>query len=236
MKLNKYPDFLGRSDQFELYDDFLWYVSPHLWTSLAADTNTAVAIDADGESGVLSIGTGDATDNNEAGTFTTNELFKFAADRPLCAEARIQFTEINTSAANVAFGFADAGGADLLGDDGAGDAIANSGALIFKVDGETVWRAACENNGTVRETQSTTTAGGSSYQTLRIESRDMGDGNQEITYFVDGQPLRDSNGKQIKHTLAHASATQMDLGVYAKAGAANTLTVLVDYIAAFQKR
>lgn len=236
MKLTKYPDFLGRADQFELFDHFLWYLSPHLWTSLAADTNTAVAIDADGEGGVLSIGTGDATDNNEAGTFTTNELFIYAEDRPFCGEGKIQFTEINTSAANVAFGFADAAGANLLGDDGAGDNIANSGALIFKVDGETVWRCATENNGVVTETQSTTTAGGASYQTLRIESRDMGDGTQEVTFFVDGVALKDSNNRPIKHRVTHASATQMDFGVYGKAGAANTLTILVDYLAAWQKR
>lgn len=236
MKLLHYPEALREIRQFSLYDDFLWYLSPHLWTSLAADTNSAVAIDADGVGGVVQLNTGDATDNNEAGVVSTNELFLFAADKPLIAQSRIQFTEINTNAANVAFGFADAFGANLLGDNGAGDNINSSGALIFKVDGETVWRAAVEINGTIRETQSTTTAGGASYQKLRIEALPVDGTNLEVTYFCDDEPLRDSNGKTIKHTIPYASSTEMKLGVYGKAGAANTLTVNVDYVFATQLR
>ena len=58
-----------------------------------------------------------------------------------------------------------------------------------------------------------------------------------MTFFVDDQPLRDSNGKQIKHTVAVASATEMQVGVYAKAGNGTDVTsVLVDYVFAVQKR
>jgi hypothetical protein len=64
-------------DQVELFDDFLWYLSPHLWTSLVTDTNSAVAIDADGVGGQITVFTGDGTDNNEAALATTNELFLF---------------------------------------------------------------------------------------------------------------------------------------------------------------
>lgn len=215
---------------YELFDDFFWYISPHMWTSLAADANSSVAIDADDPGGVVVINTGDSVDNNEAALPTTNELVVWAADKPWYAEARIQYSEINTSAANVAFGFADAMGANLITDDGAGVGINSSGALIYKLDGGTVWRANTENNSVTTDTVSTSTAGGSSYQRLGIESIPVDGTNHEVTFFLDGRPLRDSNNRAIKHTVAYASATDMDFGVYAKAGAANALTVKVDYV------
>ena len=235
MNMLHYPETLREVRQFEVFDDFVWYISPHLWTALAADASSAVAIDADGVGGVVTISTA-ATDNNEAALFTTNELFLFAAGKPLIGEARIKFSDVNTDDGNVAFGFADAAGANLLGDDGAGDAINSSGALIFKVKNETTWRAAVEINGTVKETASTTTAGGSAYQTLRIVALPVDGTNLEVTYFCDGEPLRDSNGKAIKHTIAYASATEMDFGVYAKTGHATDLVVSVDYVFAAQLR
>jgi len=234
MKLLTPPEQLREIRQFEFFDDFLWHISTQ-WTNLASDTNSSVAIDADGVGGIVAINTGDATDNNEAALASTNELFKFASDKPMMAEAKIQYAEHNTNAANVAFGWADAIGANLVTDNGAA-ITANSAALIFKKDGETTWRAYCENNGTTVETASTTTAGGASYQTLRIVVFPVDGTNVEVTYFVDGEPLRDSNGKAIKHTLAYASATEMDFGVYAKAGGASTHTVNVDYVYVAQLR
>lgn len=220
---------------FGIFDDFAWYISPHMWTSLTED-NSTVAIDADGECGIVQLTVG--TDNNEeAGLFTTNELFILAADQPLYGMALIQYTETNTDDANVAFGFADAMAADLLSDDGGGDNIPNTGALIFKVDGGTVWRAACENNGTINESASNTTAGGTSYQLLEIFGIPVDATYFEFTYFVNNNQLTDSTtGQPICHRLAYASATQMDFGVYAKTGAAQTETVNVDLAGAWQLR
>lgn len=184
---------------------------------------------SDAEFGVIQGATG-ATDNNEVMARSTNEVALFQTDSAMIFESRVQFTEVNTDDANVAVGLADAAAANLLSDDGGGDNINSSGALIFKVDGETVWRCACENNGTIRETQSVQTAGGASYQTLRIEVRAVDGTNLEICYFLDGKPLTDSNNRPIKHTLAYASATEMRLVAgYLKAGGANSETLNVDY-------
>ena len=220
--------------QHEVFDDFYWYVTAHQWTSLAADANSSVA-HSDAAGGILTIQTGDATDNNEAAVKSTSEVYKFAADATLFGEAKIQYTEHNTNAANVAFGFADAIGANLITDNGAA-ITANSAALIYKKDGTTVWYAYLENNGTTVETASTTTAGGSSYQTLAIEVLPVDGTNVEVTYYCDGQPLRDTNNRPIKHRVAYASATEMQVGVYGKAGGASTHTILVDYIYAAQRR
>lgn len=220
--------------QHEVFDDFHWYITAHTWASLAADTNAAVA-HTDAAGGILSIVTGDATDNNEAGVFTATEGFKFAADAPIYAEAKIQYSEHNTNAANVAFGFADAAGANLITDNGAG-ITAGSAALIYKVDGGTVWLCHLECNGTTVTGTSTTTAGGSSYQVLGIEIMAVDGTNVEATFYCDGQPLRDSNNRPIKLRVAYASSTEMDFGVYGKAGGASVHTVLVDYLYAAQRR
>lgn len=237
MKLLQDESILIRQrQQLTIDDDFDWYISPHRWTSLAADTNSAVSV-GDARGGILTVSTGDATDNNEAAIRSTNEVALFAADAPIFFESQIKFTDQASNTGNVAVGMADAAGANLLGDDGAGDAINGSGALIFKVDGETVWRCACECNGTVVETQSTTTAGGSAYQRLAIKVLAVDATYVEVSYFCDGIHLKDSNGVPIVHRLAYASATEMRLvPLYMKSGAAAAFTGTCDRVYFAQRR
>ena len=128
MQLLKFDESLADLRwQFKLEDDFLWFLSPHLWTTLTVDGGSC-AIDADGTGGVVQLITG-ATDNDEIALATTNELFLFAADRALYAEVRIQFTEANTDDANVMFGFMDAMGANALLDNGGGPAASFDDSL-----------------------------------------------------------------------------------------------------------
>lgn len=235
-KLPCKPQAVLEREMFGFFDDFLWYLSPHMWTSLTED-NSTVAIDADDPRGVLNIQC-TTDDNEEAAAFTTNEMFIFATDRPLYACGRMQWTEVNTDDANVAFGFADAAGANLLSDNGGGDNINSSGALIFKVDGETRWRVACENNATIIETETNlTSAGAGTNQLLEIFVNPVDGTYVEITYFVDGVQLSDyTNNLPILHRLAYASATDMDFGAYLKTGAGQTELLKVDYLGAYQKR
>ena len=102
-------------DLFGVFDDFPWYISPHQWTSVLTDSGTA-SITAGGAGGVLAIVNSDGTvaDNDEAYIYTTNSIFKPAANKPLYAEALVQFTEANTDDANVAFGLASSVAADLI--------------------------------------------------------------------------------------------------------------------------
>ncbi len=223
-------------DHIVLFDDFLWMLSPHLWTNLASDANATVTADADGVGGTVEIFTGDAVDNNEAALVTTNELFLFAAGKPFVVETSLKFTQINTNAANVFFGLSDAIGANQMVDNGAGPKTTMSGAGIYAVDGSLLWKTVSSKSTTQTLNTSTVTAGGSSYQKLRIVGTCPDSANYEITYFVNGYPLFDSNGNQIKDSLAHSSATEMDFGVYAKAGGTGQLTVTVDYIYACFKR
>lgn len=230
MKLGQNRDVLEKMRQeYEVFDHFPWYVTAHQWASLAADAGSSLSV-GDAKGGILSIVTG-ATDNNEAAIATANEAFLFGADRPMNFEALLQYTEPGTNEGNVAFGVGDAIGADLITDGGAALAIPNTGAMIYKLDGGTVWRCGCKCNSVSVDSVSVQTAGGSSYQRLRIDVIAVDGTNLEITYFLDGAPLTDSNGKAIKHRLAYASATEMDFGAYAKTGAtAASMTLKLDYI------
>ena len=104
--------------QFGFFEDFETFVTGDLFTDTSADSGATIAVgDAAGGVNVLTTG---ATDNNEAYLLTTKELFKFAANKPLLFEARIQYAEANTDDANVCLGFMDAVGANSILDDGAG--------------------------------------------------------------------------------------------------------------------
>lgn len=228
--------------QYGFFDDFDWYVSPHRWTSLVADSTPTVACDADGEGGIVQLYT-DTTDENEVGMFTTNEVFKFAAARPIIAGARIQFTELTGNGANVAFGFGDALAANVLGDAGAGvNSAFTSCCFIYKTDGSTVWKLHTENGSSVATTTTTLTAGGSSYQTLEmfISSVDGSIDEVEVSFKIDGHLVHvNSNGHivPVRHKVSYTSATQMDFGLYAKTGTSGeALTVNCDWIYAYQLR
>lgn len=235
---NQFPAWLASfKHQHELKDDFHYYNSAELWTSLAVDAGTSVAIDAAGVGGIVKLTTG-ATDNNEAGLFTTNELFLLAAGKSLRAGVRLQFTEANTDDANMLFGFADAPGADALLDNGGGVSTAFTTAiLIYKIDGGTVWRFHVENGADTDLYTSTLTAGGSSYQWLEILG-DVVDGSIDeygFTFKLDGlDVLNTDTGRPLRLSIPYASATEMDFGVYVKAGSANSEVVNVDKIYAYQ--
>lgn len=235
-KLLDLPDALVKGRRAAgFFDDFDDYVSGRRWTT-SGDTGTgaSAAVDADGVGGLLTLTTG-ATDNNEAYLLTTNELFKIVADKPLLFEALIDYDEANTDDANVACGFMDAVGADSILDNGAGPKASYSGAVIFKVDGETVWQFETSIGGTQTTTKSKHTAGGAA-QELRIEIRPINSTEAEAIPFIDGAQMRDANDKLIKHTITFASATEMNAFVGAKAGGANSEVVNVDYVAAYQLR
>jgi hypothetical protein len=226
---------LGRK-QFGFFEDFETFVTGDLFTDTSADSGATIAVgDAAGGVNVLTTG---ATDNNEAYLLTTKELFKFAANKPLLFEARIQYAEANTDDANVCLGFMDAVGANSILDDGAGPKASYSGAVFFKVDGGTRWQAESSLAGSQTTTdltaanslsKSAQTAGGASYQTLRIEVIPVSSTEAEVSFWIDGVHV-------MKHSLTYTSATEMMAFVGVKAGGANSEVVNVDYIAAYQDR
>lgn len=233
--LARFPTVLEQIDTVTVFDDFFWYVTAHQWTSLAADTTPTLTV-GDAANGVLALFT-DTTDNNEVAVRSTAELFKFGTNREIYGRCKLQYAENDTNKANLFFGFQNAIAANSMVDNGAGPRTTGSNLLIYKVDGGTVWRCQSMCNGTSTDTVSTTTAGGSTAQVLEIMCKDWDGVSMQVTFKVDGQYLKDSNGLVIRHTVAIASATDMNVGVYVKTGGGSGgETVNVDYIAAQQTR
>lgn len=238
--MNASPALLLASSQFEYFNDFINYATgTDGVTSLAADAGVTAPVSVTGGVGgqiTMSSGT---TDNNEVSVFTTVGVFKMADSKPIEFECLIQFAEANTSAANVFAGLSSIAGANQLVDDGAGPAAGTSQSTlgIYKVDGETVWRTVSQKATTQTVTKTTTTAGGSSFQRLRIVCSPVDGTNCKVTYYVDGVQLRDSvNNLPIEDTVAYSSAAAMKAGVYLKGGSTTSETLIADYIYAGQLR
>ena len=231
---------LQTRNQFSITDDFTRDVDSADWVTTLTDTGTASVGDAAG--GILALVPSDATvaDNDEAYVESANEVFKFAADKPLLFEAKVQFTEANTDDANILVGLMDAVAANALVDDGAGPKSSYSGAVFFKVDGGTVWQAETSNSTTQTTTELTAsnannlankaiTAGGAAYQTLRIEYMPYSATNAYVSFFVDGVLCA-------QHDYIFTSATEMQLAFGVKNGGANNETLNVDYVSCTQSR
>jgi len=234
----KMPMDLLYRDQYGFFDDFLWYISPHLWTALAADAGvTAPAILTTLPGGWITMGDG-VTAQNEVDIYNTNTAFLVANNRPLLGEARIQYAEAATNQANVCFGFADSANfSDILLDAGGGPRTSGNQLLIYKVAGGTVWRAQARNGTAFSDSISSTTAGGTNPQTLRIEVKDMSTTQATVYYTVDGVPLRDAqSGMVINHQLNISGSALMRLGLYLKGGSVTAETLTADYLCGYQVR
>lgn len=235
--LDHLPNELAFRNVFGFFDDFAWYISPHMWTSLAADSGTTVAISASAAAGAVTIGTG-TTDNNEAALATTNKNFKFADDKPIVFEASVQYAEANTSAANVFIGLSSALAADQLVDNGAGPATSFSGAGFYKVDGETSWRFVTSMGSTqTKSNLLNNTAGGSATAIFRIEVNMVTSTQAEVIPKINGVQCVDSvTLRPIKHVVTLSSPAAMAAGVYVKCGSTSAESITVDYVACYQKR
>ena len=239
MAAEVYPYEEGRyaKDTFFIFSDWHQFITAQDgWTSLVVDDGSSASV-GDAVGGRLSIVTG-GTDNNEADVRTTAELFLVADNKPLQFECRSQYTEANNDDANILHGFMSALAANSLVDDGAGVRTTGNYFVFFKVDGETTWRVR-SRNGTETETNDTgITAGGASFQKFKIEIDNEGAGtNVQVKFFIDDVQCKDATTfLPIVHTIAVTGSTEMNAGHYAKAGAGNSETLVVDYSYAGQKR
>lgn len=227
----EFQELLDARLDYQHIDDFLWFISPHMWTS-AVSGGTAAA-QSDAANGIINLVTG-ATSNNSTWVRSTNAFMLLAADAPLVVESSIQFTEQNTNKMMCCMGFADTVGNGLLADTSGAATIVNTGAIIYKLTNSTVWR--CNSNaaaGTASDTVSDQTAGGTAYQKLTIKGRPVDATNYEFTYFLDGKPLTDNVAhRPIRHRIAYASAVVANVVAgFAKASSATSETLKLDYCA-----
>jgi hypothetical protein len=241
------PVSLRDKDTFGFFED--WesnYVTGDRWTPLTADSSSAatlvLVLATAGIGGVLSV-TQDATDNDEIYFGMTKNPFKIAANKPCYYETRMQYSELATSANNVILGWGSAAtyAANGLIDDGGGPVATATMAVIYKVDGGTVWRCRSQIGAAVGQTDTVSeqTAGGSAYQALSVEVLPYSSTNAKVIYKMDGQPLTASVGGRsvpIVHDLVYTNAIAMSPIWGGKTGGANAEVILNDYIAAYQAR
>lgn len=230
------PDELKDRRFFGSFTDFCDGLGTVSYTTTATDSGTATVSDAAG--GILAMTPSDGTvvDNDEIYVQGVKEIFKFAAGKPLIFESRLQYTEGATNIANVAVGFADAPTANTIVDNG-GMKTTMSGAVIYKVDGSTVWKFVTSVGTTQTISTSTKTAGGSAAQVLRIEIRPISSTQVECVPYVDGVQLKDANSNLIKHYITFSGATEMAWFAGMKNGANTTVETLnLDYIGGWQLR
>lgn len=224
------------------FDDWYDFVTADRWTPLTADSSSAATLvlcktTTGGTGGILSI-TQDATDNDEIYFGTTQHPIKFAANKPCYFEQRQQYAEVATNANNVMVGIISTKAANTLIDDGGGPVASATMAVIYKVDGGTVWRCRSQIGAAVGQTDTVTrhTAGGSAYQTLGIEVKPYSATNAHVIYYLDGQQMEDANGNRIKHDLVYTNAVECMPFFGVKNGGANAEILLVDYTAYYQVR
>lgn len=235
MKLLDLPVDLAQRRQLNVWNDFINFTTAQDgWSSLAADTTVTVTA-GDAAHGILAIDISN-TDENEGSVFTTKEVFKFADKKTMVFETKIGFTAATT--ANVAVGFTDAVGANLMQDAGAGPKASGSMAIIYRQDDAgTKWRCRSQIGAAVGKSDSLSSTAAGGDQVLKIEVKPVSSTVAEITYWCDGVQLKDdTTGVAIKHLLTYTNATEMQAFVYAKTGGSAALVVNVDYIAASQLR
>lgn len=238
--LDRLPMFLQERSLHIIADDFTRDIDAAEWVSTLTDSGTASVGDAVG--GILALVPSDGTvaDNDEAYIESPNETFLFANNKPLVFEARVQFTEAATNACNVLVGILDAVGANSLVDNGGGPPSSYSGAVFYKVDGGTNWLTETSLSTTQTTTDLTATnannlakavqtAGGSSYQVLRIEFLPYSSTNAYVNFYIDGRQVA-------QHDYIYTSATEMQIGIGVKNGSANNELLNVDYVVCAQAR
>ncbi len=240
------PQSLQDKDLVGFFED--WesnYVTGDRWSPLTSDSSSASTLvlvlkNTGSARGILSI-TQDATANDEIYFTTTVAPFLIAANKPMYYEHRMQFSEAATNDMSAAFGFLSTASGSLANSiiDTTGLPVASATmALIYKHTGSTVWKCRSQIGAAVGQTDSTstTTAGGSAYQTLGIEVIPYSSTNAWVVYTVDGVALRDSNNLAIKHDLVYTNAVTCGAFFGTKTVGGNAEVLLSDYVAAYQTR
>lgn len=195
VKLLDTVDFVDQDRTLVWEDNFLWYISPHIWTATVTDSGTIVPLTTHGGGVQLNPSDETVSNNDEAYLGWTNKNIVPTNLKPIVFQTVIQFTEGNTDDANVIAGLSSTSAGDALLDNGGGPPASYSGLVFFKVDGGTNWNVEASVGGTQTTVELTAvnsldktakTAGGSAKQTLRIEFIPQSSTQAKVIWYIDG--------------------------------------------------
>lgn len=198
VKLLDEVDFVDQDRTLVMEDNFLWYISPHLWTATVTDTGTVLPLTTHGGGVALTPSDGTVADNDETYLGFTNKNIVPTNLKPIVFQGIVQYTEGNTDDANVIVGLSSTSAADALLDNGGGPPASYSGLVFFKVDGGLNWWVEASVGGTQTTVELTAVnsldkvahvAGSSAKQTLRIEFIPQSSTQAKVIWYIDGVPV-----------------------------------------------
>lgn len=230
-KLLDVIDWLDQSRTLGWEDDFLWYISPHFWTSTLTDSGSVTALTTHCGGVAIAMSDGTVADNDEGYIGGTNKNILPTNLKPIRFEAQIQFTEANTDDANIIVGLSSTSAANALLDDGGGPPASYSGIVFFKTDGGTNWNIEVSVGGTQTTVELTAvnalnkkanTAGGSAKQTLAFEFLPINSTTAQVLWYIDGVLVYDM-------LWTYTSVVAMAPIIGGKNGGANLETLNVYY-------
>jgi hypothetical protein len=205
-------------DYMPIFDDFV--DGPDTTNKYAAtltNSGTAALVNTGGNGGVVALAASGVSPaaNDQSYLATTNSFFLPLNGQPIIAEAWVQYTELNTNAANVFFGLASGVAANLLVTANGGMRTTGTILGLFKQGGTSVWQAIARNGTSLQNTTSTQAAGLTTYQRLTVEVVDQVSLLCTVVFKVDGQILTDANENWIKYIVPYSGLTkcQLVLGV-----------------------
>jgi len=230
------PKLARACDTFTVFEDF-FTATPQGWTA----ANAALGTGTGGEL-VLS----NAAVTAHLGEFAhSEEWFNFVNEKPISVIGRLKLTEGATDDMNVGIGLMADVALASMGNDGAGPVASKHGAMIYKVDGGTVWNFWSNSSGAGAGTRTASNATRTAtYTTFAITIVSVNSVEIELVPWIDlagGRDLKqmqDANGNLIKHRMTIANAATMALCCVVKngAGGAAAEIVTLDYLGATQKR
>ncbi len=195
VKLLDEVDYIDQDRTLCFEDNFLWYVTAHMWTPTLTDSGTVTVLTTHGGGVTIAASDGSVVDNDQSYLAWTNICVVPTNLKPIVFQAIVIAAEANTSAANWIVALSSISTAELLIDDGAGLAASFSGLGFFKVDGGTNWKIFASVGATQTIVELTAAnsldgvahvAGSSAKQTMRVEFIPFNSTTAEVMYYIDG--------------------------------------------------
>lgn len=162
--------------------------------------------------------------NDETYTGSGDLTFNLVAGKKLFFEARVKLTEPTANEANIVVGLNATLAANLMQDNGAGPASSIDQILLYKLDGEAVWRMSTSDGTTQNLESNIGSFSSGSWQRVGFAAIPA-DGNNFTVYgFVD-----DVLGGAVTLDITNVGDLRVVGGV--KSGAAEAQTLNWDYVA-----
>lgn len=212
-----------------VFGDFYDYTSGGTFTTVAASSGTTAADDTGGTDQVKL--TTAATLNDYQGVKSTKQNFLMNSGTAMYSETYLNFTSQSSNNATVGAGFTS--DPTTFASSTADPSGSYSGAIIYRLSGDTSWRCQSSNGSTKTTSQSSNAPCADGYHVLRVDIVNWDSAtNAQVIYTVDNQLLKDSNGQVIRHTVAFSGLVKMGIFAQTVAASANAQVCNVDYMGA----